>query len=654
MSPKLLRCLILLFPILCTSQELVKDSLLLHFNSITNDSLRNLEYRKAAITYKNSNPTLHLFVVEQAIKSAKSKKHVAQFTAQKGMYFEKKGELDSAITYYKTAINKFRVIKDTLDEYKAKSLLANAFIAKGDYELAIQTIKKNIAFFESKKGHSRDVLFNKNNLGALYVSIKDWENAKTYVEEIYKHPITKKNKRMLSSTLINLVAIHTEVNELDKALNYAHEAETLEKRPRSLANLYHNLGNLYMQKANYKTAESYFLKSLKLNETLKSEDAIQTNYNNLGQNALRWGKYKMAEQYLLQSNASLKTSNNIVSLAKNYELLSSLNTKTKNYKKALEYSLKEKQISDSILGIEKQKAIADFEVAYQTEKKEREKNIAQQQLKISQLESTKNKNLFYSAIIIAGLLLLAGLFYYSRFKTKKKAELVTLELKETQKRLALEKQYKDSELKALKAQMNPHFIFNALNSIQDYIVLNQKNLASDYLGKFADLIRNYLHFSDTGFISVPEEVHNLKLYLELEKLRFEDALDFKFNIEANANSEAIKIPTMLIQPYVENALKHGLLHKKDNRTLRITIAKPSEKIIECIVEDNGVGREKSKAINQKRKHQHKSFALKATTQRLDLLNFGKERKIGVEIIDLKNNQEPLGTKVVLQIPILTT
>ena len=125
------------------------------------------------------------------------------------------------------------------------------------------------------------------------------------------------------------------------------------------------------------------------------------------------------------------------------------------------------------------------------------------------------------------------------------------------------------KLENLRSQMNPHFIFNALNSIQEYILLNQKNLASDYLGKFADLIRMYLNHSTKGTITLSEEIEALNQYLELEKLRFEDSLDYQIQLPNEIDSETIEIPTMLIQPYVENALKHGLLHRKGNRILSI-------------------------------------------------------------------------------------
>ncbi len=234
-----------------------------------------------------------------------------------------------------------------------------------------------------------------------------------------------------------------------------------------------------------------------------------------------------------------------------------------------------------------------------------------------------------------------------------------LKKRERQKNKELEKLEQERELVFLKlenlrSQMNPHFIFNALNSIQEYIILNKKNLASDYLGKFADLIRTYLNHSNRGVISLQDEIDCLEMYLELEELRFEDKLMYSFDIDTAVDTESISIPTMLIQPYVENALKHGLLHKKDNRKLSITLkASPQDKTISCIIEDNGVGREKALLIKEKKAKMHKSFGTKATQDRLYLLNYGKTKRIGVSIEDLHDpiTQKPTGTKVFITIPI---
>lgn len=229
-----------------------------------------------------------------------------------------------------------------------------------------------------------------------------------------------------------------------------------------------------------------------------------------------------------------------------------------------------------------------------------------------------------------------------------------LQVKEKEKELALKKAKFENELATLKlenlkSQMNPHFIFNALNSIQEYIILNQKNLASSYLAKFADLMRAYLDHSSKGYISVGEEIECLDTYLQLEKLRFEDT--FRYKITSPKGHEDIRIPTMLIQPYVENAIKHGLLHKKENRNLAIDFELLNdEKTLRCIIADDGIGRIKAAQL---RSMKHRSFATEATRHRLDLLNFGRERKIGVTIDDLTNDaKEAIGTKVTLLIPVI--
>ncbi len=314
-------------------------------------------------------------------------------------------------------------------------------------------------------------------------------------------------------------------------------------------------------------------------------------------------------------------------------------------KKAVDENAKFVQIKDSIFGLEKRQLVADAETRFNTERLRAEKEKAE-------LTSKRNLNYTIGSLIILGLVVMSGVFGYGRIQNKKKADLIILELKETQKRLALEKQYRNSELKALKAQMNPHFIFNALNSIQEYIVLNEKNLASDYLGKFADLMRTYLYQSDAGMITIQEEVDSLKMYLELEALRFGDALNYSVDVDKNIPTESVHIPTMLIQPYAENALKHGLLHKTGERSLKISFTRPNAQHIQCTVIDNGIGRKAATVLKEKKGSTHKSFASNANKSRLELLNYKKNKTIGVVYTDLHDPLEnPLGTKVTLKIPL---
>ncbi|NJL14991.1 MAG: histidine kinase [Microscillaceae bacterium] len=214
-----------------------------------------------------------------------------------------------------------------------------------------------------------------------------------------------------------------------------------------------------------------------------------------------------------------------------------------------------------------------------------------------------------------------------------------------------EQNLRASQLTALRAQMNPHFIFNALNSIQDYILQNEKQLANEFLGKFADLMRLTLNLSAQSWVRLSDEIRLLELYLSLEALRFEDTLQYRVEIGPQLQPQHILIPSLLLQPYVENALKHGLLHKKENRQLWVRfLSAPHPNRLICEIEDNGIGREKAAEIRKKRSNLHQSFATSATQNRLDLLNFGKTEKIWLVIEDLKTeNNEALGTRVRLDI-----
>lgn len=208
-------------------------------------------------------------------------------------------------------------------------------------------------------------------------------------------------------------------------------------------------------------------------------------------------------------------------------------------------------------------------------------------------------------------------------------------------------QQAESELKAIKAQMNPHFIFNALNSIQEMFFIGDKRLANEHLGKFSQLTREILKASGKQFITLAEETEMLKKYLELEGLRFEK--DFSFSVSVNDENAAddILLPPMLVQPYVENSIRHGLLHKKGEKKITVQfIFDENKKLLVCVVEDNGIGRSASAEINKGRKQLHESFSTSANAKRLELLNQNREEKIGVDYKDLLQ-----GTKVTISIPV---
>lgn len=209
----------------------------------------------------------------------------------------------------------------------------------------------------------------------------------------------------------------------------------------------------------------------------------------------------------------------------------------------------------------------------------------------------------------------------------------------------MKKQLAESTLTSLKAQMNPHFLFNAMNSIQSLIIENQKDEAYKYLTQLSNFMRENLKLSDVSYVPVLDEIQFVEKYIQLEKLRFED--DFNYEIENNIENTEVLIPSMIIQPFVENAIKHGLLHKEKNKKLNIIYSQSKENII-CSVIDNGIGRKASAKINENKKH--KSFSTKAIKKRFSILKEYYKLNIHFSYEDLIKDEKPVGTKVTITIP----
>lgn len=217
--------------------------------------------------------------------------------------------------------------------------------------------------------------------------------------------------------------------------------------------------------------------------------------------------------------------------------------------------------------------------------------------------------------------------------------------------LALESNLQKSMLSSIKAQMNPHFIFNALNTIQSYIYLNDKQNATRFLAKFSSLTRKILEMSNADTITLETELSSLHLYLELEKMRFEESFTFTIVVDDNVTPDQIRLPSMMLQPYVENAIKHGLLHKDDERKLEIRFKLFAENLI-VTIDDNGIGRKRSAEINATRSEQHQSFSTHANQKRLEILMQSKNTKLVVAYTDKKDEYgQATGTMVTLTIPV---
>jgi LytS/YehU family sensor histidine kinase len=247
-------------------------------------------------------------------------------------------------------------------------------------------------------------------------------------------------------------------------------------------------------------------------------------------------------------------------------------------------------------------------------------------------------------IALAASLLVLLTVLFSRIANKRKSQ-----------SLLLQQQLASSQLTAMKAQMNPHFLYNVLNSIQGLIYADKKVEATDYLGKFSDLMRLTLNFSEKQWHGLEDELEALRLYLDLEKGRFNGEFIYEIEIDNSLPQKHIELPSMLLQPFLENAIKHGLMHKTGQKQLSISFVEdPVHQRIIISIDDNGIGRKHAAEIQQKRPKKYASFATKAIDSRVDILNRWLERPIEVEIIDKINDfQLPAGTLVIIRIPLQT-
>jgi len=204
------------------------------------------------------------------------------------------------------------------------------------------------------------------------------------------------------------------------------------------------------------------------------------------------------------------------------------------------------------------------------------------------------------------------------------------------------------EAKALRAQMNPHFIFNCMNSIKSLIQKNEHEKAVNYLTSFSKLIRTILQNSENREVTLFEEIETCRLYAQLEAMRFGNKLSYSFEVDETMDLKSIMVPALTIQPFIENAIWHGIMPKEEGGTVTVTVNK-TDHAIQCIIDDNGIGREisaRNKFLSKDPPHESKGERL--TQARLNVDNLLNERQAKIEITDKEDeNKRPRGTKVVI-------
>ncbi len=326
---------------------------------------------------------------------------------------------------------------------------------------------------------------------------------------------------------------------------------------------------------------------------------------------------------------------------KNYELdLSQLYAATGELKKSLEYYTKYDSIKDSLINRDKSRQIGRIEA-----KSEYDRQLAAQQAEeaqakaIADAKSKRQEIINLLIILIAVIIALIAILIYRSLRAAKR------------EKIEVEKEKILMELKALRAQMNPHFIFNAINSIQNFILENDQDAAQKHLSRFSKLMRMVLENSSYENIPLSDEIKMLELYLEFETVRFSSKFKYKITIDDSIDIDNTFIPPLILQPYVENAIRHGLMYLKGKQGEVTIQVEKSENRLKCTVDDNGIGRAGSMEI--KKGSLHKSMGLSITAERLEIINTLFKSKMSVNFTDKINaDGTPGGTKVELLMPLI--
>ena len=246
-----------------------------------------------------------------------------------------------------------------------------------------------------------------------------------------------------------------------------------------------------------------------------------------------------------------------------------------------------------------------------------------------------------SAAAVIGLL---ALIFWLRVRQVRRQERM---------KASFEKQLARVEMEALRSQMNPHFLFNALNSLKDLIIRNEPHAASEYLGRFSRLIRLILENSKEQIVSLEQELEAVNLYVEVERQRFENRFDYRLEISNHLDQKRVMLPPMLIQPYVENAIWHGLMHKTDKGMLQVSLRQANGCLL-CVIEDNGVGRKKAAELRSKSAGGRKSYGMAITRDRVALVKELYNIAAKVKVEDVVADGVAAGTRVTLSLPLIQT
>jgi two-component system LytT family sensor kinase len=577
----------------------------------------------------NSNEAIRK--LEESLRKAYALKNERgeAFTYQSlGAVYVKISRFEEAISYYQKAQKLFKRLQEDKAYYLVTQQLAKALESAGRVKEAAKEYERYMSL-ALDKGNSVDVNKTKEDLARVYFNAGKYEES----AGLYRQLVAINEGRADTARMVSLYKYLGKAYAGQKdtvlAMKYLQKAASLSDhtvKSAERADNYQEVSRGYNEVGDYKNSIEYEKKAYSLNKKSGRRDAkLLSNTMNLGNDYLLMDRATEAIPFLEESIDLAKDLGQIKESGEAYKALSTAYAQKGEMEKARLNFEAYVRMKESVLEKREQEiesrstmgaGFADKEkqIALLVEGKELdEKRIAlleeSKNLEAKKLANQRQVNYILSAVAV---LLLVGLVFLVRSTRQKQV---------ANKLMAI---------RSLQSQMNPHFIFNSLNSVNSFISENDERSANKYLSEFARLMRQVLNHSKKDFVSLEDELDVLSRYLKLEHLRFRDKFDYSFVIDEQIEADQLLIPPMLVQPFIENSVWHGLRYKEGKGNLKVEFSQ-SEKELIVLIEDDGIGIEASKRLKTKNQRLGKSTGIRSTQERLKLLNEVHETRIDSEI-----------------------
>ena len=614
-------------------------------------------YNYMALNYTNQgNDTTALEFFNKCLairKHANDEKGIATVTHNMGISYFNLANYPLALKCQRDALDIFKKTNNNAGMASSLNSMGVIFLYLSDYPKALDHYFKALHIYEQSGDEaSKGNAFT--NIGLVYNKLDNYDKALEYYFKASN--ISKKygDQYNLQNSLTNIGNTYDNSGDAAKALSFYKQALVINEKlgnNRGIASNLINTGIVYSGLENYGMALDYLKKSLKLYEQLNDKYGMSIALSYISQayaeapaDVLAAYGINLSERYehaitLQQKGLHMaQATGNLITESEAWGNLSEIYTNNKDFSKALVAYKNYISIRDSIFSNEKRSEISRMAMQYDFDKKETiAKADADKRQALANAEIRKQRIVKNAIAAGAGLLVLAIVFIFAIYKKKRDAV-------EMHKDAEFKAQVADTEMKALRAQMNPHFIFNSLNSISDYISKQDVKTADRYLTKFAKMMRLILENSEHKQISLAEDLKALELYMQLEALRLNDKFSYEIKIDSDIDQDITMVPPLILQPFVENSIWHGIAQKEGRGKILIEIKKENE-MINCAVEDNGVGRNQLMQYEQNQISK-KSLGMKITRSRIDILNQPGKTKGAVELLDLAK-----GMRVEIRLPL---